>query len=164
MTATANESAARKRLLAKVHVAKKQLGLTEEIYRAILWERFRKESAGELILPELLALVEHFRSKGWREAAPRQAGGAQSSGPRPRPHTLTNANKGPLTRKIEAYLAEAKRPKAYADGMARRMYQVEALEWCSPTQLRGIVTALEKDAQRHSRWTPDNQTGTRRGP
>lgn len=145
----------RRQLLAKVHVAQKQLALKEEEYRAILWERFRKESAGGLVNPELVVLVEHLKALGWRDAPVKGAGR--------RPNTANAGDKGALTRKIIAYLAEAGRPTGYADGIAKRMYQVEKLEWCSVEQLRGIVAALEKDARRHGRWTPDNPGGVRRG-
>ncbi|MNO60771.1 hypothetical protein D3C76_513970 [compost metagenome] len=56
-----------------------------------------------------------------------------------------------LAGKINAFLAEAGRPVAYADAMALRMYRVERLEWCNEEQLRGIVAALAYDARRHGR-------------
>ena len=56
-----------------------------------------------------------------------------------------------LVSKIEAFLAEAKRSWAYADGMALRMFKVERVEWLDPQQLQKMVAALTYDARRHSR-------------
>jgi len=53
--------------------------------------------------------------------------------------------------KIEAFLAEAKRSWAYADGMALRMFKVERVEWLDPGQLQKMVAALTYDARRHGR-------------
>ena len=47
----------RKALLAKIHVAKKQLGLTEEEYRALLDGHFGAASAADLGLTDLKRLV-----------------------------------------------------------------------------------------------------------
>ena len=55
--------------------------------------------------------------------------------------------------KIQAFLAEAKRPDSYADGMSKRMFGVEKVEWCTPEQLGKIIAALAYDARRHDRRT-----------
>ncbi|MCY1311309.1 hypothetical protein D9M70_615930 [compost metagenome] len=59
--------------------------------------------------------------------------------------------RGPLVSKIEAFLAEAKRPWSYADAMALRMFQVARVEWCDTDQLHRLVAALTYDAKRHGR-------------
>jgi hypothetical protein len=56
----------RRGLLAKVHIARKDLGLTEEEYRATLREMFGIESAAQLTEEQLGGLVEHFLHRGWR--------------------------------------------------------------------------------------------------
>jgi len=53
--------------------------------------------------------------------------------------------------KIEAFLAEAGRPWSYADGMAKRMFKVERLTFCTPVHLNKIIAALTYDARRHGR-------------
>ena len=55
--------------------------------------------------------------------------------------------------KIEALLAEASRPWEYAHSLAKRMYKIDALEFCDHAQLTGVITALVKDAQRNGRRT-----------
>ena len=56
-------------------------------------------------------------------------------------------------KKIEALLAEARRPWSYADAIAKRMYRVERVAWCTPDQARGLVAALVANAAREGRRT-----------
>ena len=52
-------------------------------------------------------------------------------------------------KKIEALLTIGAKPWAYADGMARRMYDIARVQWIEDLeQLRGIITALRKQAKR----------------
>ena len=55
----------RKGLLAKVHIAKKELGLDDATYQSILFRGFGEISAAKLVNPELEHLVKHFESCGW---------------------------------------------------------------------------------------------------
>jgi phage gp16-like protein len=52
--------------LARIHIAKKELGLDDATYRGVLWDRYRKESAAYLTPSEAADLIELFRQKGWR--------------------------------------------------------------------------------------------------
>lgn len=52
--------------LALIHIAKKELHLTEEIYRDILYCLFQKESARGLAPDEVARLINHFKWLGWR--------------------------------------------------------------------------------------------------
>jgi phage gp16-like protein len=54
----------RRAMLAKVHIAKKDLGIDDEDYRDILQEQFGVRSAGALNDRELEQLVRWFQSKG----------------------------------------------------------------------------------------------------
>jgi phage gp16-like protein len=53
--------------LAKIHIAKKELGLTEEVYRDILRVQFRKDSAAKLTPGQAWALIKHFQRLGWMQ-------------------------------------------------------------------------------------------------
>jgi phage gp16-like protein len=48
-----------------VHMAKKELGLDDETYRAVLEQVTRHSSAAECSDAELLGLVEAFKRRGW---------------------------------------------------------------------------------------------------
>lgn len=62
--------------------------------------------------------------------------------------TLSNRILGRQLRKIEAQLADAKRPWAYVDAIARRMFGVARVGFCDPSQLGKIIAALAIDAKR----------------
>ncbi|WP_019500851.1 regulatory protein GemA [Pseudanabaena sp. PCC 6802] len=53
------------RLKALVHIAKADLGLSDEAYRTILASLTRKESTAGMGLSELNAVLNSFRAKGW---------------------------------------------------------------------------------------------------
>lgn len=119
----------RRPLLAQIHLAVKDLGMPDEHYRAMLAERYGVTSAAKLALPKLVDLVRHFEKLGWepkRKPAPR-------------------ADIHPLCKRVWAQCYSLGRPvPAYPDGIAKQMFGVEKLVWCSPEQLRAITTALAK--------------------
>ena len=63
----------------------------------------------------------------------------------------SNDSRSKQLRKIEAYLAEAKRPWDYADALAKRLCGVDKVDWVPGELLYRIITALKKDAERHGR-------------
>jgi len=126
----------RNRDLAKIHVAKKQLALSDEDYRAMLWTIGRVRSAADLDAHGRRKVLEHMRSRGFR---PRRTG---------RPVPASGREK--LLGKIHAMLAEAGRPDAYGDALAKRIVKTERLEWCTPDGLRKIVAALSYDQRRRT--------------
>ena len=55
-------------------------------------------------------------------------------------------------RKVGALLHQMRLPWSYADGIAKQMWHVDKLDWCTSLQLRGVITALEKEwAKRRAR-------------
>lgn len=60
----ATRAESRRSLLAKVHIAKKQLGMDDETYRQMLQDRFDVESARKLPFRQLLQLVRHMETLG----------------------------------------------------------------------------------------------------
>ena len=50
--------------------------------------------------------------------------------------------KARLLYKIESLLARSDRPWTYANAMAKRMFNLDLIQWCDPDQLRRIVAAL----------------------
>jgi hypothetical protein len=53
------------KLLAKIHIAKKELGLEDEIYRDILYRKFKVTSSKALSDSQALVLINHFKNVGW---------------------------------------------------------------------------------------------------
>lgn len=130
----------RKSLLAKLHIAKKDLGLSDDVYRAMLESVAGKRSASELTDRQLVAVVAELRAKGWQPKVVARHG---------RKPKVRGAAK-PMLAKVEALLADNGRPWKYAEGIAKRMYGVEKLEWCDEAQISGVMVALVKDARRRS--------------
>jgi phage gp16-like protein len=60
--------------LARIHIAKKELGLDDATYRGVLRDRYHKESAAYLTPWEATDLIELFRQKGWRPVSFGQLG------------------------------------------------------------------------------------------
>ena len=151
----------RKSLLAKIHVAKKQLGLSDDEYRAMLEGNFGVSSAAHLDGAGLQRMIFEMQAYGFQ---PRR-GHARRGESRRRavPATLAKDDSGlgrkKLMQKIEAQLAEKGReegtdvPWAYAVGILRKQSGgvTRCLEHATPEQLRGVIAALARDAKRHDR-------------
>lgn len=63
--------------LAAIHVAKKQLGLDEDTYRAVLMRVTGKSSAGAMSEAERVRVVEELRRQGFKPASKRGSKGAR---------------------------------------------------------------------------------------
>ena len=128
--------------LSKIHIAKKDLGLDDETYRALLVRVAGVRSAKDLTPRQTGAVLAEFARLGWEPTKAKKQG---RKAPKAAPDRVK------LMGKIEAFLTEAKRSWAYADGMALRMFKVERVEWLDPQQLQKMVAALTYDARRHGR-------------
>ncbi|MBW2672689.1 MAG: regulatory protein GemA [Deltaproteobacteria bacterium] len=138
---------ARRVALAKIHIAKKQLGLDEDTYREMLVNVGGKDSAGKLSAAGRRKVLAHLATVGFV--------GKKAAYPG-RPEIGCGRGKDGLLRRIEACLAEAGKPWKYAHGMAKHMFKgIERIEWCDTDQLRKIVAALMIDARRNKRYTDD---------
>lgn len=127
----------------KIHIAKKDLGMDDETYRALLMRVTGKASSKDCTPRDRQLLLEEFTRLGFKVKG--------KSKDRPAPKTT--GDRVNLMSKIEALLAEAGRPWLYTDAMAKRMFKVEKLDWCTPEQLTKIIAALVYNAQRQGRRT-----------
>lgn len=60
-------------LKAKIHIAKQQLKLSDEIYRDILFSLFKVESCVDLTSRQADQLLKHFKTLGWRQKKRKKA-------------------------------------------------------------------------------------------
>ena len=151
MSATAarfTPDAQRRALLAKVHIAPKQLGMTEEDYRAVLRRVTGQCSAGQCNVTQLQALIEEFRRRGFSTQAPRPN---RDNAPRRADH--------PVARKARAMwislglvCAIRQSEEAALEAFARRQMDCEKLQWANQAQGDRIIEALKQIAERHG-WT-----------
>lgn len=119
--------------LAQIHVAKGQLGLDDETYRSMLWAVCQVRSSAELDHAGRAKLLAHLKGRGAKIGR---------AGPRPA------ADRARLLGKITAQLAALKLPEVYAEGIAKRMFGVERLSFCTPAMLVKIVAALTYQQQK----------------
>lgn len=119
----------RKAELAKIHALKKNVGLDEDTYRAMLNAQTGLESSAKMTRGQRLTVIKYLQT---------QLGKLSDDG---KPHNL---KQNPQLQKIEALLTVQHKPWAYAQTLAKRMYHKEALAFCSGKELRGIIAALVK--------------------
>jgi len=123
-----------RRQLARIHCLRKELEMDDDTYRHMLREIGGADSARDLTQAGRAKVIRHLaRLAGSRRRYPG------------RPH---NADIQPQIRKIEALLAEAKRPWGYALALCKRIAKKDRLEFCSVDELRKIIAALEYDKRR----------------
>ena len=147
----------RKSMLGKVHIAKKQLGLTEEEYRDMLSVNFNVDSAKFLNasqLNEFLRLMAQVGFKAKKGSAKRGAN-REKAVPALLDTPELNADTEPLMGKIEALLAEKGRaegtlvPWNYAIGILKKQSGgvTKCFEHATPEQMRAVIAALTYDAK-----------------
>lgn len=134
----------RRALLAKAHIGKKALGLDEDAWAGLVRTATGAASCRDLDEAGLVRLVESLKAKGVQFATPARAG--------QRPKNIDSASaRAAQLGKIEALLADAGRPWAYVQAMAKRMYQKDRVQFCDSCELTGLIAALTRNAQREGR-------------
>jgi len=128
--------------IAKIHIAKAQLGMDDETYRAFLMRVAGVQSSKQLTPKQLGRVLFELEKLGFKPTASKKAGRARPRLPESRSKILS---------KIEALLSEAGRPFAYADGMALQMFKRQRLEWLTDIELYKLLQALIIDAGRRKR-------------
>lgn len=132
----------RRALLAKVHVARKELHLDDDTYRGALHLVAGRASAGDCTDDELRAVLRHFADKGF-VARPKKPGARRA------------ADHGPA-RKSRAlwislhHLGVIDNPAEKAlEAFACRQLKCEAFQWVDQSRCYKLVEALKAMAERH---------------
>jgi phage gp16-like protein len=147
----------RKPLLAKIHIAKKQLKLDDEEYRAILTETTQKTSCKDMSGQELGLVLAALKRMGFKAQAR-----AQDPGPQPeaefvdqRPVKLSPPSQRKTEKsrldKIRALWIDGfgkgvikQRGEEALAAFAKRLTGVDRLEWLQPKQQNAVIQALVK--------------------
>ena len=137
---TTKKPNARNSGLAQIHIAKKDLGLDDDTYRAMLWTVAHVHSSSDLDQAGRANVLKHLKACGWK---PTRSTSSGTSGFKIEPPKNVKLSSVALVGKIGALLTVLHKPWAYADGMAKNMFNVEKLTWCTPQQLHKMVAALE---------------------
>lgn len=126
----------RQRLIRLIHVAKRDLAMADDTYRAVLRQIGKRESAADLTVPDLERVLEHLKRCGFKvrskKGARGQADDEQSK--MIRGLWLELADRGVVQNRSEEALA----------AFVKRMTGVNALEWLSSPQASRVIEHLKK--------------------
>ncbi len=132
----------RKTELAKIHLAKKDLAMTDDSYRALMLRVTGKESAAALSATERSKLIAEFVRLGWQPKRRKAASGDDWRTPRIR-----------LIWRLWHWLADhavvRSRSSTSLLAFCAQHMQATRLEWAESEELNKIVEAL-KDWQRRT--------------
>lgn len=121
----------RKQMIQKIHIGKSTLKLTDDQYKLFLLETVDKHSCTVMTDAELMQVLRAMRAKGVVFAA-------KNAPKRPAP----KADKVQYLAKITALLTQHGLPQAYADGMAKKAFNVDFVHWLEVWQLKKVVQML----------------------
>lgn len=141
---------ARRATLAKVHIAKKELRLDEDDYRAILLEETGHHSAGYCTVEQLHRLLERFKALGFKPVF-------KGRGAKPADH--------PMAKKARALwislhqLGVIRNPSERAlEAMAKRQLKCEKLAWAKQSHGGKLIEALKSIAE-EAGWKQTDANG-----
>lgn len=144
----------RRSLLAKVHIAWKQLGMSEDDYRAVLHRHSGKLSAKEASDAQLIAVLAEFQAKGW-QAIPKSGGKSAGNAFARRAPAADN----PVARKARAMwlslhqLGVVRNPSETAlEAFACRQLGCTAMRWSDQSMGYRLIEALKSMAERNG-WS-----------
>ncbi len=161
--------------LAKIHIAKKELGLSDDLYRGMLHDYFKCSSSKDLSDRQAGKLIGIFKEKGWKPKAAKSrkalpVGRAAPSSPGWHGRTKPSKGREGQINKIIRLCALLGKlgPKdtpeflAYADGVAKKqLFRNQpdvkvVVEHLDSKQLRAVISALNKQCKRENApgWEP----------
>jgi len=145
---TANQDA-RQRLIRLIHVGKRELGLDDDVYRALLMGSVQKDSTSTMSVPELERVLERMKRSGFKVRVKSARPPAQSRPGRP-------LAQYPEARKVRALwlflhqLGAVKNPSEEAlAAYVKRIAKVDALQWTNGNQTEALIETLKKWAMRY---------------
>jgi phage gp16-like protein len=130
----------RREELAKIHIGKKELGLSDDIYRDIVREASggTTESSGDLNWQGRQKVLERFTELGWKCKPAKKAG--------VRPRCLADDPQSVMLRALWIQLHQAGKVKDPAESalcsFVKRMTRKDALQWLSDRDVTVVKKAL----------------------
>lgn len=126
----------RQALIAKIHVAKNQLAMDDESYRAVLLRITRKTSCRDCTNFQLAGVIREMERLGFGQNRP------QWQLPPASPDCEA------MMKKVQALLIHNGWDFNYANAIAERMYKKKRVQWLTAQQLHGVIAALQKAANK----------------
>ena len=122
-------------LLAKVHIAKAQLGLDDEQYRDILRRVTGKESASKCRYSQLVDLINEFKALGWKTKA-KKAFRKAPSDPVKKIYALWG--------KLQKLGAVQSTDKTALDAFVKKYTGIDSVQWLQSAQQQKIIEILKQ--------------------
>ena len=139
---------ARRAAMAKLHVAKKELGFDDGDYRAVLERVTGKRSSAEMAIGELGRVLDELARLGW-------APGTKGPRGKPRPADHPAAKKARAMFLSLGLLGVIRNPsEAGLEAFARRQLGTERLQWADQAQVYKLIEAMKAMAERNG-WSQD---------
>lgn len=145
----------RRAALAKVHMAKKALGLEDDDYRDVVEAVTGHRSAADCSDVQLGRLIQHFKARGFSDQPRKPARTAFAPAAKPRPATHPVALKARAMWLSLHQLGVVHDPAESAlEAFAARQLKVQRLQWADRSQGYRLIEALKAMAERAG-WSQD---------
>ncbi len=134
----------RQKLVRLIHVAKRDLNMDDDVYRAILLKIGKTESSSKMTVPELERTLEHMKRCGFKVRS------KISKNVKSRP--LADDAESKKIRALWIFLHEMglvrNSSEAALAAYVKRMTGVETLQWLDREQAKSMIESLKKWAMR----------------
>lgn len=122
---------------AMIHVAKKQIGMTEDEYRALL-SGVGVKSSKDLNDKTFGDVMDRFKELGFKPKRKKQPGNINN----------LPESKRPLMKKLEAIILDMGLDWPYVDAIAKSRFKVDKAQWLEPGPLRKLVQMMATHQKR----------------
>lgn len=155
MTAARNLADPRRRLIAQIHIAPKQIGMDEGDYRALLRRVTGCSSSADMTIAQLEAVLAEFRRLGFSTQARTPVARAAHARPglsrRPADHKV--ARKAQALWRSLGLLCAVRNPSPEAlEVFVCRQLDCAVFQWANQSQGHKLIEALKAMAERHG-WS-----------
>ena len=144
-----------KTLIAKIHIAKSQLGLDDELYRAILKDATSKESCKSMNFAELMMVLHAMEKRGFKAKAPTNKG-TESTKRLSKPSGQTHYSRSGQDKVVAIWITMHRQgfiedgSETALDKFVRNqtgkmgMFSVSSVRFLNPQQSSKIIEVLKK--------------------
>lgn len=129
-------------LIAKIHIAKKDLAMDDDTYRDVLVRVTGKNSCKKMTLNELKMVIKDLKRLGFTVKT--------TSKPEHGRKPTTTPEREAMLSKIGAMLADMGLHWHYVHGMAKNMFGVDMVHWLDAEKMYKVVQALAVYQKRHA--------------
>lgn len=135
-----------KGLIAKIHIAKKELGLDDGTYRAIIKQATNKESCAKCNAFQLEKVIELMKSKGWK---PKTVAAKKKAFRKPPTDLIAKIYA--IWGDLQEIGAVSSSDKSALDNFIKKYTKVDSVQWIDDYQAIKIIEMLKQWLKRVSK-------------